>query len=259
MDENQGAPREEGRRAAVEVVYFDAGGTLLHVRPSVGHVYAEAVARLGHHVDPDCLNAAFREAWGRSLERRRAALYVSNDDFLREEWRRIVGESFEGRVPKEAVDETFPALYDHFSGPKPWAVAEGAVETLSALREEGIRVGVLSNWDSRLPRTLAELGLRPHLDFLVVSYAVGVEKPHPGIFHEAARRAGARPESLLMVGDSWDQDVKPALALGWRAIWLSPGHPERTAAGEEADQGPAETARTFSEVLERVRSLGGSS
>ncbi len=205
-----------------KIVFLDAGGTLLHVWPSVGYVYAEAAARHGVLVPPASVDRAFRAAWDRSLDRRCASRHSTSDDVLREDWRIIVRESFSGLLPPEKEPRLFTELYERFTGPEPWSVAEGVLETLAELRGAGIALGVLSNWDSRLHQTLAALGLTHFFDHFIISYEVGLEKPHPGIFLDAARQAGVRPAEILMVGDSLDQDILPAHRLGWQAVWVRP-------------------------------------
>ena len=45
----------------IRFAYFDCGGTLLRVRPSVGRIYSERAAALGFCVDEDLLNERFIE------------------------------------------------------------------------------------------------------------------------------------------------------------------------------------------------------
>jgi putative hydrolase of the HAD superfamily len=233
----------------VRAVFFDAGGTILNVRGSVGEIYAAAVARRGYPVPPDAVDRGFRSAWRRSLIRRRDCGYISSDEVLREEWRRVVADSFDGLVPAGVAGEAFEELYDHFSGPEPWAVAPGAVETFEALRADGISLGILSNWDRRLLVCLERLGILSFFDHLVISYEVGVEKPHPRIFRTAAERAGQPPSALLMVGDSYEQDIEPAIDLGWHALWLTPDNP-----GSSRAPGVA-AVENFAAVLRRIREV----
>jgi FMN phosphatase YigB (HAD superfamily) len=98
---------------------------------------------------------------------------------------------------------------------------------IASLRSLGVRVGILSNWDSRLPRMLAEIGVDRDLDFSVISYRVGFEKPHPAIFQEALRLAGVSAPEALHVGDSWEADIAPARELGLRALWIAPAEEAR--------------------------------
>jgi len=233
--------------SSLQAVFFDAGGTILNVRAPVGESYAEAVGRRGHPVDARKVEQAFHSAWKRSLERRQAANFVSNDDLLRDEWRKIVLDSLGGLVPPKIVSQAFEELYELFSGPDPWLVAEGVRETFGALKSEGIAVGLLSNWDRRLPGCLEKLGLGGCFDHQVISFEVGVEKPHPRIFQVAAKQAGCSPERLLMVGDSYEQDIAPARELGWHAIWLT--------GKKENMEDSVDTVESFGQVLRQIRRI----
>jgi len=68
------------------------------------------------------------------------------------------------------------------------------------------------------------LGLRHLVKFMVVSEGVGVAKPDPAIFRIALRRAGARPEETVMIGDSWTSDVAGARSAGIRPVWFNRFH-----------------------------------
>lgn len=211
----------------LKVVFFDAGQTLIEVRSSVGAVYAEAAGELGLEADPGELDLRFRAAWERSVARIAERGHRSSDELLRAEWRRIVSETFPDGVDPEKLERIFERVYERFSSAEAWRIVPGARETLEALGRLGLEAGVLSNWDGRLPGLLEELGLLERFDHVVVSYAVGFEKPHPAMFEEALRRSGARPEETLHVGDSWDMDVEPALRAGMGAVWLSRGEASR--------------------------------
>lgn len=98
---------------------------------------------------------------------------------------------------------------------------DGAHALLGALRARGVRYGFVSNiWHpyaesfARLFGPLAESGLS------VLSYRVGMAKPDAAIYERALAAAGCRPEDSVMVGDSYDNDMAPALALGMRTVWL---------------------------------------
>ncbi len=208
---------------SIRTIYFDVGGTILRANPSVGAIYADAVARLGHEVDADRVNANFSRAWKRSLTRRAASGHVCDDALLREDWLRIVLDSFAGLVPDTAAREAFDDLYERFSRSDAWRLADGAVETFEELARRGYRLGVLSNWDGRFEETLASVGILDYFELRVVSYRVGVEKPHPRIFREALDRAGARAGEVLHIGDSLEWDIRPARALGMRALWVTGG------------------------------------
>ena len=156
--------------AAVRAVLFDVGGTLLHVHPSVGGVYSATAAEHGICVTADHVERGFRGAWKRSLERSCARGYRTSDTILREEWFKIVSDTFGASVPEHKLDGLFEDLYERFVSADAWNLVPGIGETFDYLRCRGIRLGILSNWDSRLPRLLKDLQIEDAFDFMVVSY-----------------------------------------------------------------------------------------
>lgn len=204
----------------VRFVFFDVGGTLLRVEPSVGTVYAGVAREHGVRVDPEALDHRFRDAWKKSLARSRERSFRCSDAILREEWLGIVTETFGGEVPAPLLERIFTSLYERFVSAAAWHVVPGAKDTLASLRDRGVRLGILSNWDSRLRRTLEEIGLAQFFATWIISHEIGYEKPHDRIFTEALRRAGERPAAILHVGDSLEADIRPARRLGWRTLWI---------------------------------------
>lgn len=206
----------------VTTVFFDLGGTLVRVERTVGDAYVGVAARHGVRASAVDVERNFRHAWRRSVERSVQRGHVCSDEILREEWMVIVRESFGDALPLEKAELVFDDLYGHFAAGRAWVVADGAMESLRSLRRRGVKLAILSNWDSRIEQTLLDLGLAELFDELIVSHAVGYEKPHPEIFHSALRTTGARAERCLHVGDSLEADIRPARALGMRTLWVNP-------------------------------------
>jgi FMN phosphatase YigB (HAD superfamily) len=84
---------------------------------------------------------------------------------------------------------------------------------LAALREGGLRVVCVSNWDHELAGVLRRVGLGDAFDDVVVSALAGARKPDPAIFAAALAAAGCDAAEALHVGDS-DVDVDGARAAG---------------------------------------------
>jgi HAD superfamily hydrolase (TIGR01509 family) len=99
-------------------------------------------------------------------------------------------------------------------------LAAGAVETLRALRERGIRTGLCSNYFG-LPAVaranVHRMGLLAHLDQTVFSCEVGWRKPDPAIYQAICRKLAVRPSQCLFVGDRLVEDVRGPQQLGMRA------------------------------------------
>lgn len=110
-------------------------------------------------------------------------------------------------------ERLYDALYERHMRPAAWRPYPDALPVLTALRERGIPVGVVSNigWDPR--PVFVEHGLDPYVDAYVLSYRHGVTKPDPRLFTAACEELGAAPGDTLMVGDDRRADGG-AQALG---------------------------------------------
>ena len=107
----------------------------------------------------------------------------------------------------------------------------GVVETLDALCEAGMPMGVVSNsafCGYVLSKELEEHGLRDYFAFVMSSADYGIRKPHHMIFDTAAGKLGLRPADIWFAGDRPDHDVAGAKGAGMHAVWYSP-------AGEPCD------------------------
>lgn len=72
------------------------------------------------------------------------------------------------------------------------------------------------------------------VDFLHCAHGEWGLKPQPRFYRAALRRAGnPPPHQVLMVGDSWHEDIAAPRELGFRTAWISRGRalPDEDAAG----------------------------
>jgi REG-2-like HAD superfamily hydrolase len=191
----------------VRALLVDAAGTLLHPREPVAKTYADYARRHGVHVDEALVKERFKEAL---RERPSGPRYVGD---ARPFWRSVVA-----RCTGSSSEALFEELYGHFALPEAWTVAGGAPEAFAALRAAGKKVAVVSNWDDRLPPLLAALGLTQHLDDVIVSSEVGLEKPDPAIFRLACARLGVAPAEAIHVGNDPVEDVQGARTAGCAAL-----------------------------------------
>lgn len=128
-----------------------------------------------------------------------------------------------GGIPAERVAEVTAGLRSLHAEAHLWTHVPDHVEpALRTLREEGYRLGVVSNADGRIEALLEERGLRRHLDFVLDSEVVGVAKPDPRIFRMAVDRMGVEPGECLYVGDLYPVDVAGARGAGLEAVLVDP-------------------------------------
>ncbi|MFT3830286.1 MAG: HAD-IA family hydrolase [Opitutaceae bacterium] len=200
----------------IRAITFDAAGTLLDPHPSVGAVYGEVGRAHGLGATDAELERRFHAAFKARYHQLR-----SSEPAERAFWRDLIGEVFAPWADAATADRLYPDLWEAFAEARRWRPRADMPALLASLRRRGLKLAILSNWDSRLHRVVAGHGWGEWLDQVFVSADLGVEKPAPPIFAYAARALGCRPDELLHVGDSWDHDVVGALGAGWHAAWLN--------------------------------------
>ncbi len=188
------------RDAPVRAVFFDIGDTLV-CRPSVGpgRRIAEALG-----LPQEAARAITRLVFHESFDSPAALTTRLGADF---------------RLPPGAEAEVAVIWRAQVDEP---VEVEGATDLVAATRAAGARVGVISNiW---APYAAGFRRACPAIVGLVeswhLSYQAGVAKPDPALFMAGLAALGVSASAALMVGDSLDKDIRPALALGMRALWI---------------------------------------
>jgi len=111
-----------------------------------------------------------------------------------------------------------------FSEPVRKAAAANAT-LLADLAQRGFELGVVSNGCGNVATLCADFGYAPFLSVIVDSHCVGLFKPDPAIFRYAVEKIGRTPGDILMVGDSFERDVRPAKQVGMKTAWLEGAEP----------------------------------
>jgi putative hydrolase of the HAD superfamily len=125
------------------------------------------------------------------------------------------------------------ALEAHLDAWTPHTVAHPEVRPLLiALRERGIRTGLLSNthWPRRWHEHWLERdGVIDLLDARVYTSDLAHTKPHPESFGAVLGELGVRAADAVFVGDRPIDDISGAKGIGMRAVLVTsshvPGHP----------------------------------
>lgn len=190
---------------------LDVGGTLLHPAEPVGDAYARVAARHGLRRDPERVGRAFRQAFRELRAQRHGAAYPGDG---RPFWREVVARALDSRRPA-----LFEDLYAWYGQPQAWTVAPGALDALATLRARGLRLALVSDWDSRLRPLLKALDLLARVDHAAISCEVGAEKPDPRLFLAALEALGVPPAEAAHLGDDPLLDQAGARAVGMQG-WL---------------------------------------
>jgi putative hydrolase of the HAD superfamily len=98
-----------------------------------------------------------------------------------------------------------------------------ALEAIALVRAAGLRAAAISNSNGSVRSVLDAVGVAAHLDFVLDSGEVGVEKPDRRIFELALARAGIAAAEAAYIGDFYTIDARGAGAAGLRVVLLDPG------------------------------------
>ena len=111
---------------------------------------------------------------------------------------------FHGVMDGHVDDGLRHALYDVMLDT--WKAYDDTLPTLRLLREQGIRICLLSNAGVPIRTVLDRDGLTPYYDAIVLSYEVGFVKPDLRIFQASLEALGLPASDVLMVGDNANDD-----------------------------------------------------
>ena len=196
---------------SLQAVFIDVGNTLLYEEPSRFEIYAESAREEGLEVSTAGMSELMHEAH-EALPRAIDGAYRYSDPWFRSYIRRIFHEKL--GIAQGRLAELQTHLFARFSDPKTFRTFPGAVELLERLRDQELRLGVISNWSPRLPKLLDALDLTRYFDFVLCSAIEELEKPEVAIFERAIELAGVAPEAALHAGDHRRKDVEAAERAG---------------------------------------------
>ncbi|MDL2235688.1 HAD family hydrolase [Christensenellaceae bacterium OttesenSCG-928-L17] len=138
---------------------------------------------------------------------------------------------------------------------------EGLFETVDELRSMGMRLGVISNTQSRsfVPWQLCKYGVSKYFEYVLLSSVCGLKKPDPAIFELCEQTMGLEKHELAYVGDTISRDVIGVRDAGW-ALMIRILHTEATQSVlarekelEAAGYKPDYIIHTLTEIPEIIR------
>jgi putative hydrolase of the HAD superfamily len=194
----------------VRAIVFDVDFTLARPGPDLGpEGYERLGARYGLTLDP----ARYDDARRAALVDLKRHPELDHDEEI---WIRFTQRIIEGMG---GAGDTYAAACEMEAA---WAHAhhfelyEDAIPTLGALRDRGLKLGLLSNSARDLDEFVGHHGLS--VDAVLTSRAHGKTKPHETIFRRMLELLGVVAGDAVMVGDTIEDDVEGATAVGMRAV-----------------------------------------
>lgn len=204
-----------------QAVFFDVGNTLLYPYPSVSEVCRQVLAEAGHMRDLDAIDKLMPLVDAYYEDR-----YREDDTFWTDEgetsgvWVGMYSLLARELGLHEDAEELARRVYDEFGRPDRWAAYPDVRPAFVRLRDRGLRIGIISNWDKRLASLLEGLGLCDLIDITISSAVVGLRKPDPRIFELACERIGVPAAEAVHVGDHHYADILGATTVGMTAVLI---------------------------------------
>ena len=197
----------------IQAVLFDLDFTLAKPGPDLGpEGYQRLGRRFGLELDP----SLYKDARAKAVE----GLH-KHPDFRHDEeiWVAFTERIIRGmggsadRAYEAAVEMT--KAWEHAHN---FDLFDDALPVLDHLREHGLKLGLVSNTGRDVDEFLAHHSIQ--VDAALSSRVHGKVKPHPTIFQAVLDRLGVPADSAAMVGDSPEDDLEGARALGMRAFLI---------------------------------------
>jgi putative hydrolase of the HAD superfamily len=198
---------------SLKAVLFDVDFTLAKPGPDLGpEGYQLLGRRFGLELDPE----RYAEARAAAVETVERHPELDHDEevwvlFTERIIRGMGGDS--DRAYECSVEMT--RAWEHAEN---FELYEDTLPVLAVLREHGLKIGLVSNTGRDLNAFIGHHAL--DVDAAVSSGAHGKTKPHPAIFQSALEQLGVSAGEAAMVGDSPEDDVEGAKALGMRAFLI---------------------------------------
>jgi putative hydrolase of the HAD superfamily len=214
----------------IRAVLFDLYDTLLYLNSSLVTETRRQLAVLAG-VDPDAWGALWRD---NVLDRMLGKLGGLEDE-IRTMLRQLGADPSAYLVRELAETETAGWVGAVTLYPE-------TVPALTALRERGLSLGLISNCSAQAGAVLERIGLAHYFDGIILSCDVGVAKPDPAIFEHACRALRVTPQESMFVADGAFTELDAANSLGMVTVKIEQAH-------QSGDYG---TSTSFDHRVERL-------
>ena len=211
----------------IELVFFDAGDTILRPHPSFAELFARVCRDEGREVKASDVQAIKDRIAPHLIdlapgEEELEAISYFGSSGSEEESRRFWRYLYRRFLAELQIDDEPLAdrLLEVFSHSGSYKLFDDVLPAFDELHSNGLRLGLISNFEGWLEELLVELEVGHLFDTKVISGVDGVEKPDPAIYELALQRAGVPASAALHVGDSPVMDVEPARSIGLHVVLL---------------------------------------
>lgn len=231
-----------------KAIMFDLDDTILSSGPHPDLAWRDILSRFADRIEGASMAAlfdalsAYRQWYWSEPDRHRVGrldLGASSRHIVRSAFERA---GIDAPLLADEIGETYNFERSLTVSPFP-----GAIETLQAVRDAGVRMALITN-GHKVPqrKKIDDHLLEGFFDCIVIEGEFGVGKPDHRVFRHAMEQLGVGPDDTWMVGDNLEWEVASPQKLGIHCIWVDhrdEGLPEQTPAQ------PNRIVRAISELV----------
>ena len=200
-------------------ILFDADNTILDFDRSEREALGEALSERG---------IPFEDSYHHAYHRINKACWLAFErgELSRDELRVQRFELFLKEIGHRAEAGSFGVSYlQHLS--KGSFLIEGAMEQVQRLAKQ-YRLALVTNGLKEVQRPrIAQSGLGPYFQTIIVSDEIGHSKPNASFFEYTFDQIGHPPkEEVLIIGDNLNADIRGGAEFGIHTCWYNPRQEE---------------------------------
>ena len=205
----------------INTIFFDAADTLFYIKDGLGPTYAGVAEKHGaENADPGEIKRAFVKAFHSAPP---LAFGDASDEerkqLEKDYWKAIVEQVYSEVGMFEGFDAHFEELFEVFRS-RAWTLFPESEGVLKNLKKSGYKLGIISNFDSRVYDVMQDLGIAGYFDVFVISSEAGYAKPESRIFKIALEKAGSTAIECIHVGDNVNNDFHSPRTVGIQALLI---------------------------------------
>lgn len=210
-----------------KVIFFDMGNTLLHFhygksddeKDFIGLGYLTTyLKKFDSRITLQAVKKDFYDVWNEALCLRKVKLTEYPIESYLNSFMNKYDLNLNHSQCIEAIDVFYSDYKNHVQ------TESGLYETLKKIKSKGYKIGVISNscrYDEVMVNCFKAAKIDALIDSYTFSYYLRICKPKKGIFEKALEKMDVCPKDAVMIGDSLESDIKPALDLGLKTVWLN--------------------------------------
>ena len=234
----------------LEALFVDMDDTIVIYRDAVLsglEAVREAIPEM-HNVGLDEMDKDFRELLNQSLPR-----LFNREISYKDDTKSRMAEILRRRGKELTENEIL--LYDSLFWKSFWKkrrLLHGAYDVLKLCANFKVPVAIITNGNPQIQfRTMIRLKLHDYVDMILTPKNADDMKPSITLFVRAMRALKVEPEKVIMVGDSFNHDVKGADNSSITPVWFNPSHKEKP------EDIPTVEITSFVELMDMLRPDGG--